>query len=72
MKRSGDVWAVGTAFQLVNDCTELLMKLGTALASGALNARTRSLTGTMKRMGSSIVTKTTGGNLGNLAMAALC
>lgn len=39
---------------------------------GALNVRIPSLTGTMRKMGNSTVTRTTGGSLGNLAMAALC
>jgi len=39
---------------------------------GALNVRIPSLTGTMRKMASCTVTKTTGGSLGNPAMAALC
>lgn len=39
---------------------------------GALNVRIPSRTGTMRKMGSCTATKTTGGSLGNLAMAALC
>jgi len=69
---------LSTCFLHAGECFPLLcdsLLTGTVLfcfLQGVLNARIPSRTGTMRKMGSCIATKTTGGSLGNLAMAALC
>lgn len=68
----GGVGAVGTTLLQARGGTGLSTKPGTALASGAQNARIPSPTGTMRRMGSFIATRTTGGSLGSSAMGVLC